>query len=51
MLKRYEFYKDGKVVAVEKAVGYFEALKKAGINDADVDDFISTPVEEDADQG
>lgn len=36
MLKRYDFYdKDGKWLGYEKADGYFEALKLAGLEDGD----------------
>lgn len=39
-MKRYEFLdKDGKIIAVEKANGYFEALRKAGLEDEDVSDY------------
>ena len=42
MLKRYDFYdKDGNHLGYEKAEGYFEALKKLGIDDELVDDFTS----------
>jgi len=36
MLKRYDFYdKDGKWLGYEKADGYFEALKLAGLEDGE----------------